>query len=98
MTMLKRSHDKASPCLKFHTVSKDSDRFIPIMMELLGLLNVILHSLISFAGVLSSNILGKNAIPYGAIEVCFTVEIKMVCVNLVFVGLYQDLMVEYPRF
>ena len=44
MKKLKRSHDKASTCLKPHTVSKDSEWTITTLMELQHLPNVILIS------------------------------------------------------
>ena len=34
---------------------------------------------------------GKNTIPYGAIKGSLIVDKKMVCVDLFFVGLFQDL-------
>ena len=48
---LKRSHDKGSPCLKARMVSKGSERSLSTLTELRELLNVILQSLISFAGI-----------------------------------------------
>ena len=60
MTKLESSHDKGSPCLKRRTVSKGSERSIPTLTELQELLNVILHSLISFAGIRSSDIAAKT--------------------------------------
>ena len=91
MTKLKRSHDKGSPCLKTRAVSKDSKRSIPTWTELQELLNVILYGLIIFAVIPSSDIAAKNMIPYRAIEGSLIVDKKMVCVNLCFMGLLQDL-------
>ena len=68
MAKLLKSHDKGSLCLKPPTVSKGSERSIPTLTKLQELLNVILHSLISIAGIPSSDIEKKNTIPYEAIK------------------------------
>ena len=92
MTKLKRSHDKGSPCLKPRTVSKGSERSIPTLTELQELLNVILHNLISFAGIPILGIVEeKNTILYGAIKGSLIVHKKIVCVALCFVGLFHNL-------
>ena len=54
MRNLKSSHDKGSPCLKPRTVSNGSERSLPTLTEQHELLNVILQSRISFAGIPSS--------------------------------------------
>ena len=90
MTKLKRSHDKESPCLKPRTLSKASEGSIPTLTALQKVLNIILHSLINFAGISCADIAVKNTIPYGAIKGSLIVEKKMVCVGLFCVGLFQD--------
>ena len=59
MMKLKTLHDKELLSLKPRTVSKGSERSIPTLTELQELLNVILHTLISFAGIPSSDIAAK---------------------------------------
>lgn len=56
MTNLKSSQDRESPCLKHHMVSKHSQTSTPTLTKLLVLLNDILHWLISFSGIPSSDI------------------------------------------
>ena len=91
MIRLKRSHDKGSPCQKPRTASKGSERSIFILTELQELLNVILHRIISFAGIPSFRHCGIITIHYRAIEGCRIADKKMVCVDLFFMGLFQDL-------
>ena len=54
--MLKRSHDKLSPCLNPRSVLKGSDRSFPTLTSDLVPLKVMLHSRINFAGMPSIEI------------------------------------------
>ena len=56
MTKLKRSHDKALPCLNPRLISKGSERSIISLTRLQKLVNVSLHSLISIAGLSNTDI------------------------------------------
>ena len=49
------------------------------------------HSYLEGAAGIAQRHFAYLAIPYGAIERCLIVDEKMVCVDLFFMGLFQDL-------
>ena len=62
--------------LRGRLVLKASVSLIPNLTKLLELPNIILHTLSSFAGILSSDIAAKNTIPYRAVKSSFIVGVQ----------------------